>query len=175
MLKPVLLVFAAFVFCAEPQTKGKSEPKAAPQVRTEPATPVQGFAVAPMVLADEGCARDYVRAFQAEGVELRRRLADLEKYNCMDKTAKGIFAAVSTERRDFAVDKDHTAYFRKVTMTYDRPRTEAAVGNTLVNGPGSPVYLGWILDGDFYAVSPQRFDELLAQKKIPVLCFGDCR
>ena len=60
-------------------------------------------------------------------------------------------------------------------MTYDRQRTQLAVGNTLVNYPGSPVYIGSIADGDFYAVSPEQFDQLLAEKKIPMLMFGNTR
>lgn len=176
----LVLCAAAVVFAAEPQTKAKSQTKAPPQTKAGPQAkeetgPVQGFAAAPMVLADEGCARDYVRAFQFEGIELRKKLTDLEAYKCVDTTAKGIFAAVSTDRKDFAVEKGKVAYFRRVTMTYDRQRTQLAVGNTLVNYPGSPVYIGWIADADFYAVSPEQFDQLLAEKKIPMLMFGNTR
>ena len=129
----------------------------------------QGFAVAPMVLTDEGCARDYVRAFQAEGVELRRRLADLETYHCIDTTATGIFIAVSIERKDFAVEKGKIAYFRNVVMTFDPERTKSVVPQgRLVNPPDKTVYSGWIPDEYFYPVSSERFNQLLAEKKIPI-------
>src|SRR5450432_1786447 len=72
----------------------------APQRTRKESGPIRGFAVAPMVLKDEGCARDYVRAFQFEGVELRKRLVDLNTYGCIDTTATGIFAGLSTDRKD---------------------------------------------------------------------------
>jgi hypothetical protein len=65
------LCMVGVAFGGEPQTKTEPAVRARPQTKKE-TEPVQGFAVAPMVLTDEGCARDYVRAFQAEGVELRK-------------------------------------------------------------------------------------------------------
>jgi hypothetical protein len=122
-----------------------------------------------MVLTDEGCVRDYVRAFQAEGVELRKRLADLGTYGCIDASATAIFSGVATERRDFALEKDAVAYFRYVVITFDLARTKAAVGEeTVVRPPAKNVYSGWILDGNFYAVSPEKFDQLMADGKIPM-------
>jgi hypothetical protein len=59
------------------------------------------------------------------------------------------------------------AYFRYVLMTFDPQRTEVAVGG-YVKEPASYAYLGWIPDADFYAVSPKQFDQLLADKKIPM-------
>ena len=157
------------VFGAEPQTKTEPAVRARPQTKKE-TEPVQGFAVAPMVLTDEGCARDYVRAFQAEGVELRRRLADLETYGCVDTSARAAFAGVSTERRDFAVEKGHVAYFRYVIIKFDPERTKTAIGGggLRVRPPGKAMYLGWIPDADFYAVSPETFDQLVAEKKVPM-------
>ena len=164
----LLMAWAIAIFGAEPQTKAKTEAKGAPQAK-KTTGPVQGFAVAPMVLTDEGCARDYVRAFQAEGVELRKRLSDLETYHCIDTTATAIFAAVSIERKDFAVEKGKVAYFRNVVMTFDPERTKSVVvENRLVLPPGKTIYLGWIPDEYFYAVSPERFNQLLAEKKIPM-------
>src|ERR1039457_1379869 len=163
----MLVPLVAAVFGAEPQTKAKPNAKA-PQAKTATG-PVQGFAVAPMVLTDEGCARDYVRAFQAEGVELRRRLADLETYHCIDTTATGIFIAVSIERKDFAVEKGKIAYFRNVVMTFDPERTKSVVPQgRLVNPPDKTVYSGWSPDEYFYPVSPKNFNQLLAKKKIPL-------
>ena len=124
--------------------------------------------MAPIVLTDEGCARDYVRAFQADGVELRKRLADLQIYGCVDTTAKAIFAGVSTERKAFAVEKDEVAYFRYVVIKFDPERTKRAIGGRFVIPPGKTVYVGWILDENFYAVSPEIFDQLLTEKKIPM-------
>jgi hypothetical protein len=154
------------------QSKAKGTSKAAAVAAKDPA-PVSGFAVAPMVLTDEGCARDYVRAFQAEGVEFRKRLTDLEAYKCVDTSARGIFVAIASERKDFAIDKGSAAYFRKVVMSYDQKRTEVAVGNTVVSTPGSQVYIGWILDEDFYPVSSEQFDQFLAEKKIHMNVTGN--
>ena len=163
----VLVPLVAAVFGAEPQTKAKPNAKA-PQAKTDTGS-AQGFAVAPMVLTDEGCARDYVRAFQAEGVELRRRLADLETYHCIDTTATAIFIAVSKERKDFAVEKGKVAYFWNVVMTFDPERTKSVVPQgRLVNPPDKTVYSGWIPDEYFYPVSSERFNQLLAEKKIPI-------
>lgn len=167
------LFIAGVVFGAEPQTKAAPQSKAQPESKARPPAkratePVKGFAVAPMVLTDEGCARDYVRAFEAEGVELRNRLADLETYGCVDTGARAIFTGLSTERRDFAIEKDKVAYFRYVIIKFDPERTKAAVGGPVISPPAKMVYLGWIPDGDFYAVSPEIFDQLVAEKKIPM-------
>jgi hypothetical protein len=121
-----------------------------------------------MLLKDEGCARDYSRAFSFEGVELRKRLADLQTYDCIDTTARGIFVAVSIERKDLAAEKDSVAYFRQVLIEYDPRRTEAAVGRFVNDPPAKTRYSGWIPDRDFYAVTPEVFDQLLAQKRIPM-------
>ena len=160
------LCTAGVVFEVKPQTKtDATKPQHQPKKETKP---VQGFAVAPMILTDEGCARDYVRAFQTEGVELRKRLIDLETYRCLDTTAKAIFAGVSTERKDFAVQKDAVAYFRHVLIKFDPERTKAAVGGRLIGPPEKASYFGWIPDENFYAVTPEAFDLLIAEKKIPL-------
>jgi hypothetical protein len=86
-----VLIFLTTIAVAEAQTKAKPGSNAEPHIEKE-ADPVRGFALAPMVLTDEGCTRDYVRAFQFEGVELRKRITDLETYHCIDSTATGIFA-----------------------------------------------------------------------------------
>ena len=154
------LSIASVAFGAEPQTKAAPQSKAKSETKARPPTkgetdPVKGFAVAPMVLTDEGCARDYVRAFEAEGVELRKRLADLETYGCVDTGARAIFVGLSIERKNFAIEKDNVAYFRYVIIKFDPERTKAAVGGPAVNPPAKTVYSGWIPDADFYAVSPE--------------------
>lgn len=156
------------VAAVEPQAKGKLRPKTELQSKKVIGGPIHGFAVAPMVLTDEGCARDYVRAFQFEGVELRKRLTDLETYHCIDSKATGIFAGVSIERKDFAVDKEHVAYFRNVVLKFDPQRTSMALDGRPTNPPGETIHIGWIPEKNFYAMSPEQFDQLLAQKKIPM-------
>jgi|SRR5579871_1093057 len=145
-----LVLFAAF----NGVTQTRQPSKAKPAAQAESAA-VNGFVVAPVVLKDEGCTRDYVRAFQFEGVELRKRLADLGAYGCSDLSAKGIFTAVASQRKDFALDRDYTAYFRFVVMTYDRKRTEIAAENNLVSAPGHTVYMGWVADEYFHGVTPE--------------------
>jgi hypothetical protein len=124
-----------------------------------------------MVLTDEGCVRDYVRAFQFEGVELRKRLTDLETFKCIDSTATGIYRGVSLERKDFAVEKGNVAYFRKVIITFDLDRTKIAIQTMLVGGhvkqPGRTIYSGWIPEKNFYAVSAERFDVMLSRNELP--------
>jgi len=155
---------------AEPQTKSSPPAKAKSEASKKEVKPVEGFAVAPVVLADEGCTRDYVRALQSEGVELRKKLTDLQAYACVDTSAQAIFSAVAIERKDFAVSKDEVVYFRLVMIKFDPDRTKAAIGGEghVVTPPAKTVYVGWIPEERFYAVSPEAFDRLLAEKKIPM-------
>jgi hypothetical protein len=76
--------------------------------------------------------------------------------------------AVSLERKDFAVEKGNVAYFCSVVITLDLERSKSAVAGKFTNAPGKPVYRGWIPEKDFYAISPEQFDRLMAQKKIPM-------
>ena len=176
MLKMLMFGFLAAVALISGPSPGRQTPsgdQAKPKQPTkravgQDASPVRGFAVAPLVLADEGCARDYSRAFLSEGVELRKKLDDLEKYKCLDTSARGIFAAASTERKNLSADKESVAYFRQVILEYDPERTKTAVGRWVSNPPAQMHYFGWILERDFYPVSPEVFDQMLAQKKIPM-------
>src|SRR5215472_7214624 len=108
-MRPVLYLFVLFAV-VNGLTQTKQASKAKPAGKAESTGTVNGFVVAPVVLTDSGCVRDYVRAFQSEGVELRKKLADLAAFGCSDLSAKGIFSALATERKDFAVDPDHNAY-----------------------------------------------------------------
>jgi hypothetical protein len=121
------------------QTKAKPEAKAAPPAKE--AGPVAGFAVAPMVL---------------------------QTYGCVDTTATGLFTGVSTDRKDLAVEKGDVVYFRRVLLKFDAERTKVAADNTAINRPPAQFYEGWIPDENFYAVSPEQFDKMLAEKKIPL-------
>jgi len=160
------LVVAGFA-----QTAKAPAPKAPSKTSTaKKALTVSGFAVAPPVLADEGCARDYMHMFEAEGVEQRKRLSDLFAYHCLDGTAKGIFSAVAIDRKDFAVTKGETAFFFLVRMAFDKERTQKAIGGpeVFLISPPAASYSGWVPEEDFYAVSEQEFDKLLAAGKIRI-------
>jgi hypothetical protein len=129
-----------------------------------------GFAVAPMVFADEGCARDYARAYQFEGVEFRKRIAELNQYGCIDTTATGIFAAIATVRKDLAVEKGKVALFRKVILESDARRSWIAASKPeVMSPPRRSMYAGWIMDSDFYAVSAEEFDRRMANREIPLI------
>jgi hypothetical protein len=121
-------------------------------------------------MTDEGCARDYMRMFETEGVEQRKRMSDLLTYRCLDTSAKGIFSAVVTDRKDFAVAKDEEAFFLRVTLVLDRERTQRALGGPEVyhiEPPGAS-YFGWIPERDFYAVTGAQFDVMVSTGKIKV-------
>lgn len=107
---------------------------------------VTGVVKAPMILKDEGCARDYVRAYEYEGVELRKRLADLNTYGCIETKAAAYFTAISFDRKNLAVKPGAFAWFRYVTLKIDPERTGRS-GMYLYQGKSS--YAGWILDQDF--------------------------
>ncbi len=162
------MCIACIALRADFQTNVGAATKTRPQAKKD--AKIEGFAVAPMVLTDEGCARDYARAFQSEGVELRKKLTELQQYGCVDTSAKGIFAAVSTERKDLSVTKDEVAYFRFVVLTFDYARTKTAIGGEgrVVTPPAKTAYVGWIPDKNFYSESPETFDRLLTEKKIPM-------
>ena len=165
VISRVLILLLSVALGGGSQTKKESQTK-------DGSGRVYGFAVAPMVLTDEGCVRDYVRAFQFEGVELRKRLTDLETYKCIDSTATGVYQGVSIERKDFAVEKGNVAYFRNVIIKFDPARTKIAIETAIVGGhvkqPDKTVYSGWIPEKTFYAVSPERFDVMLAGKELPI-------
>src|ERR1700733_5101245 len=157
------LVVAGFA-----QTAKSPAPKAPSKTSAPKKTPtVSGFAVAPPVLADEGCARDYMHMFEAEGVEQRKKLNDLFAYHCLDGTAKGIFSAVAIDRKDFAVIKGETAFFFLVRMAFDTERTHKVIGGPkgFLISPPAASYSGWIPEEDFYAVGEEEFDKLLAAGK----------
>ena len=55
-----------------------------------------------------------------------------------------------------------------MTLAIDLIRTNSATGSIMPLYSVRQAYEGWIADRDFYAVSPERFDQLLVQKKIPM-------
>jgi hypothetical protein len=164
-----VVLCTVFSFSADAQTK--ANPQKPPPPSKKEARGVQGFAVAPMILSDEGCSRDYVRAFQSEGVEFRKKIADLVSYGCLDTTAKAIFSAVAIDRKDFAVEKDMVANFRLVAMAFDLEHTQIAVGGpqVFVFRPARLTYNGWIPEKNFYAVTTDVFTQLLNEKKISMV------
>jgi hypothetical protein len=63
------------------------------------AIPKTGFAAMPLLLKDEGCARDYAKAIAAGGLEMRKQITDLISYGCIEKTVGVFRGAVLEERR----------------------------------------------------------------------------
>jgi hypothetical protein len=59
------------------------------QQTTKSKTPAQeaksGYTIMPVLIKDEGCARDYVKAQALGGLEGRKMLVDLIEYGCIKK------------------------------------------------------------------------------------------
>ena len=99
--------------------------KAAPHARE--AEPVAGFAVAPMVLKDEGCAKDYAKSLGLEGIAQRKMFAELVQFGCAQKLT-GFFLV----------------RIEKIQFLSDPPRSFAQV--YMVNGKNMKEYRGWVLN-----------------------------
>jgi hypothetical protein len=130
-----------------PQDETGSNPIPKTPTLTPPASQNTGLAVAPVVARDADCARDYANAFLAGGLELRKRLVELEQYHCIDSSAAGIYRATILETRDITP----TATFDRVELIYDRNLTSQALGHAPAhqNEPPHTVYVGWIPEADF--------------------------
>lgn len=64
----------------------------------KPPTPKTGFVAMPTLFKDDGCARDYAKAVAAGGLEMRKQIADLIAYGCLEK-APGVFRGVALEEK----------------------------------------------------------------------------
>ena len=62
---------------------------------------VSGTVLGTVLVKDEGCARDYLRMLQMEGVEQRKTIVDLDRYGCVE-TLSGLYMArvLTTKRID---------------------------------------------------------------------------
>jgi hypothetical protein len=167
-MRKIMLLLSTVAMLGQPAKA--PAPKGASKSASVKAQTVSGFAVTPPVLADEGCARDYMRTFEAEGVEKRKKFDDLIAYHCLDPTAKGIFSVTATDRKDFAVSKGEEAFFLLVVMIFDKERTQSAIGGPTVFlvSPPSNSYVGWIPEQDFYLLRGEQFDQMLAAGKIRI-------
>jgi hypothetical protein len=161
MKKSIWLALILTVSYVEAQTKPRKK-------NTEP----YGYAIAPLVFADEDCARDYVRAFRAGGLELRKKIEELRAYKCLNDTAKAVFSGETKERKNLATEKGREAYFRHVTLLFDAGHTRTAISGSKwgssveVHRPPMDIYEGWIMDSDFYPIESDQLDTLLSSEKI---------
>jgi hypothetical protein len=92
-----------------------------------------GYAIAPLVLKDEGCARDYLRAIAAGGVATRKQLAELVAFGCAEKMT-GVFRGTTLEKK---IPREAPTAIHRVSMV-----CAAYCGDKLV-------LTGWIVGREF--------------------------
>ena len=93
----VLAITAVIVFPVFAQKKTGTLAGTVGQVKA----PKEGYAISPLVIKDEGCAKDYLRAQRAAGIEQRKLLAGLFQYECV-KQLTGIYSVTVSGSRVLA-------------------------------------------------------------------------
>ena len=136
-LPSVVLAAVCLMSCpaaSQTSTTQGAAPRPKTATATTPKAASNGYAVAPVVLRDEDCARDYANAFKAGGVSTRKQLADVLLYGCAERGV-GVFKGASQERKRITP----TATFRRVSLV-------------CISGCGDRLILkGWVADADFHA------------------------
>jgi hypothetical protein len=92
------------------------------------------------IAKDQGCAKDYARTVGKEGLELRKMLAELEGFGCIDHITGSVFTARVIGTRSFGDEKNPIKMSRVIVgvtaSTYQTPKG------------GFPT--GFVLDRDLY-------------------------
>jgi hypothetical protein len=154
----VAVVFGSASFA---QTAPPRPPlKATPTHGTE--TSYAGFTIAPRLLKDEGCVRDYLKAQQADGLQRLKQLDELEKYGCTS-FLPFVYVALSHHVRKFVSGaKTETVY--ECHLVYDSEMDAVARGSEKF--PSEIQIDGWLIDTDFLQVSIPKMKEILVANRI---------
>src|ERR1700678_1595745 len=75
-----------------------------PTTESKALEPKSGYAITPVLIKDEGCARDYLKAQSLGGLEGRKMLVDLAEYGCIKKLQR-IYLALAEPPRIVAYGK----------------------------------------------------------------------
>ena len=110
--------------------------KPAPKPFTPPDLRV--YAMDTILIKDEGCARDYLKALQMEGVELRKALGDLENFGCA-QALKGVYGGTIWDMK--------TLTQGTLSLRFDRVTLVDETFGIPSPGPTVPKQ-GWLLDRD---------------------------
>ena len=127
-------------------------------VAQEPGT--VGYSVSPLVIKDEACARDYLKASSATGLELRKRMAELVTYGCMEKTSHVYDVVLAKPKR--IANGGKSVLFQSVTMFQDLEMEALARGDRRVSDWADlGEKKGLILDRDFLRYSQAQMEAVL--------------
>jgi hypothetical protein len=154
----VLAITAVIVFPVFAQKKTGTLAGTVGQVKA----PKEGYAISPLVIKDEGCAKDYLRAQRAAGIEQRKLLAELFQYECV-KQLTGIYSVTVSGSRVLAP----TFRILEATLIFDVILDRFATGKEPKIGLLSDDFAveGWLLDKAFLEISEEDMRQVLRNAK----------
>jgi hypothetical protein len=124
--------------------------------------PKEGYAISPLVIKDEGCAKDYLRAQRATGIEQRKLLAELFQYECV-KQLTGIYSVAVSGSKVLAP----TFRILEATLTFNITLNWFATGEEPKIGLFSDDFgaEGWLLDKAFLEISEEDMRQAIRNAK----------
>ena len=141
---PIALLVIALACVA--QTKTGKATKAEPQKKA-----ASGYILPGTVLAkDLGCAKDYVKALAAEGVQQRKLLADLFDYGCAERV-RFVYTMFSFEPQVVVPEKTSLTVW-KVKGIVSQKLSEL-MGQSDNSTASEFNKDGWVVDADFVQLS----------------------
>jgi hypothetical protein len=158
-LAPVALAIASVLAAQAP----KSSPKVAPKAEEKKELPT-GYVLDAVLIKDEDCIKDVVRAAQASGVEQRKQTAELAKYGCIEEVEGPYYTSV-TEVRTVAITAGKRIKVYKAILIFDIAMRKLITGKDPDIGTIDTFKEGWLFQDKLHVLTKEQFAKMIEDQK----------
>jgi hypothetical protein len=134
-----------------------------PSDKTAPKQSTGGYAVTPVLIKDEGCAKDYLRALSLDGLEERKGMAELYDYGCIKKLEHIYLAFAEPVRTVTSGTKK--MQIRHVGLMQDIAMEELAAGHPVDTDVNGFVVYGFISEKEFLLLSEDEMKSFIKRTR----------
>jgi hypothetical protein len=158
----VIAVLAASAFVAQPS---KPAPKAVSKALAQKQLP-EGYVFKAVLVKDEDCIKDVVRATQASGIEKRKQAEELVKYGCIE-SVDGPYHAYVTEIRMVTTTPGKRVGIYKAMLIFDIDMRKLITGKDPDISSDDVFKEGWIFEDKFHALTKEELTKIIEDQKHP--------
>lgn len=137
--------------------------KPAPKVPAQKELPT-GYVLDAVLIKDEGCIKDVVRAAQASGVEQRKQTEELVKYGCIENVEGPYYTSV-TDVRTVSMTPAKRVKVYKAILIFDIDMRKLITGKDPDIDSIDTFKEGWIFEDKLLAVSKEQFTKMIEDQK----------
>jgi hypothetical protein len=128
--------------------------------------PPSGYVINSMLVIDEGCIKDVIRAWQASGIERRKQVSDLVTYGCVEQL-HGVYYGTARDTKTVTLGPTKRSKIYKILLILDgdlmnivdpgwadKPDAFDAIDK-----------IGWVFEKDFHTLTKEQMINLIKESK----------